>query len=241
MKTAFISDIHGNALALEAVLEDIEQKNVDEVLVLGDICYRGPEPKRALELVQALDTTVIKGNADEWVVRGIKQGEVPDQVLQKMKIEQEWTVSKLDGKDIQYLAELPTELTYQLTDNIKIFGFHATPDSLFEVVKPDVDDETIETKLMHKSVADMYVYGHIHLPYVRFIKGKCMANLGSVGLPFDGLNQSSYLIVEGENDQFNVSIQRVKYDVDKVIEQLHQNDYPNISFVSHVLNKGSLT
>lgn len=64
MKIAFISDIHGNAVALESVLEDIDKKNVDRIIVLGDICFRGPEPKRSLDLVRSLDTYVIKGNAD---------------------------------------------------------------------------------------------------------------------------------------------------------------------------------
>ena len=76
MKIAFISDIHGNAVALDAVLNDIEKKKVDKIYVLGDISYRGPEPKRALELVRSLNTDVIKGNADEWVVRGVREGEV---------------------------------------------------------------------------------------------------------------------------------------------------------------------
>jgi len=42
MKIAFISDIHGNAIALESVLEDIQKKKVDKIYVLGDLCYRGP-------------------------------------------------------------------------------------------------------------------------------------------------------------------------------------------------------
>ncbi len=77
MKLAFISDIHGNAIALDAVLQDISAKNADKVFVLGDICYRGPEPKRALDLVRSLNCEVIKGNADEWVIRGVREGEVP--------------------------------------------------------------------------------------------------------------------------------------------------------------------
>lgn len=42
MKVAFISNIHGNAVALDAVLNDIKKKEVDKIYVLGDICYRGP-------------------------------------------------------------------------------------------------------------------------------------------------------------------------------------------------------
>ncbi|MDR7000620.1 metallophosphoesterase family protein [Neobacillus niacini] len=54
MRLAFISNIHGNAIALNAVLNDIRQKNVDKVYVLGDLCFRGPEPKRSLDMVRGL-------------------------------------------------------------------------------------------------------------------------------------------------------------------------------------------
>ena len=51
MRVAFIADIHGNGVALDAVLEDIEKRKVDRIAVLGDITFRGPEPKRVLELL----------------------------------------------------------------------------------------------------------------------------------------------------------------------------------------------
>lgn len=240
MKIAFISDIHGNATALEAVLQDIENKKVDKIVVLGDIAYRGPEPKKSLDMIRNLNTDVIKGNADEWVHRGIKEGEVPDQALETMKKEQEWTISHLDDDDMEYLRELHEEVMVDLTDNIKIHCFHATPDSLFEVVKPAEPDETLGEKLMSNIEADIFLYGHIHLPYIRHINGKCVANLGSVGLPFDGLNHASYLIAEGDGKQFSTAIHRVEYDVDKVNWLLADGDYPNLEFLSGVIERGSL-
>ncbi|QHS23356.1 metallophosphoesterase family protein [Virgibacillus sp. MSP4-1] len=235
MKIAFISDIHGNATALEAVLEDIQSKKADQIVVLGDLCYRGPEPERSLELIQSLNTTVVKGNADEWVTRGIHDGEVPDQALDMMRTEQKWTAERLSDEDIDYLKGLPAEATIDLTDQLKIHAFHATPNSLFDIVKPTEDDETVESKLMKEASADLYLYGHIHLPYVRYINGKTVANLGSVGLPFDGMNHASYLIAEGEGEHFNVSIQRVKYDTSQVIRKAEEVDYPNPDFIKQVL------
>lgn len=240
MKIAFISDIHGNATALEAVLADIEKKQADKIVVLGDIAYRGPEPKKSVELVRNLNTEVIKGNADEWVHRGIKTGEVPDQALDTMKKEQEWAVDQLSDEDMEYLRNLPSEVIVELTDRIKVHCFHATPESLFEAVKPAESDQTLEEKLMTNKAADIFLYGHIHLPYVRYINGKCVANLGSVGLPFDGLNHASYLIAEGDGEQFNVGIQRVQYDVEKVKKQLEEKDYPNLKFLSGVIERGAL-
>ncbi|MRG85020.1 metallophosphoesterase family protein [Salinibacillus xinjiangensis] len=237
MKIAFLSDIHGNATALEAVLEDIQSKHVDKIVVLGDLCYRGSEPKRSLELVRSLDTTVVKGNADEWVVRGIRDGEVPDQAIDMMRVEQQWTVDKLSQEDIDYLQSLPTETSVQLSDQVKIHALHATPNSLFDIVKPTDENEVVKEKLMRDSSADIYLYGHIHHPYVRYINGKCVANLGSVGLPFDGINHASYLIVEGDGADYSVGIQRVKYDVGKVLKQLDEVEYPNKEFLYGVLGE----
>jgi putative phosphoesterase len=239
MKLAFISDIHGNALALDAVLNDIKAKNVDKVYVLGDICYRGPEPQRALDLIRSLDCdVVIKGNADEWVVRGVQQGEVPDNVLELMNKERDWIVSKLSDESIDYLRELPTQLNLEV-EGIRIHAFHATPDSLFEVVPPSVSDETILEKLV-TTEADLFIYAHIHKPYIRFINGKCIINIGSVGLPFDGLNKASYSIVEITEGTIQTSNVRVSYDVQKVVDQYKNVEYPNAEMMSNVVLQGKL-
>jgi putative phosphoesterase len=190
MKIAFISDIHGNAVALESVLNDIGNKEIDKVFVLGDICFRGPEPKRSIELVRSLNTDVIKGNADEWVVRGIKEGEVPDTAIGMMSRERNWTFSQLDEDSIDYLKNLPTELKLEY-GKVKIHAYHSTPHSLFEVVPPYESDQVLAEKMMG-SEADIYIYAHIHKPFIRYINGKCIINIGSVGLPFDGLAKSSY-------------------------------------------------
>jgi putative phosphoesterase len=225
MRIVFLSDIHGNAVALEAVLEDISKRNIDKIIVLGDISYRGPEPKRALELVKNLNTDVIKGNADEWVVRGIKEGEVAESALQMMNKERDWIFMRLTEEDISYLAELPTEIKLE-AEKIMIHAFHATPTSLFDVVQPFESDENLLKKMM-KSGADIFVYAHIHKPFIRYIHGKCLINIGSVGLPFDGLTKSSYAIVDVKDGSFQTSIVRVDFDLDTIIKQYQESDYPN--------------
>src|SRR5690625_1028392 len=142
MKLAFIADIHGNVTALEAVLNDIKQRDVDQIYVLGDICYRGPEPQTSLDKVRLLNVDVIKGNADEWVVRGIREGEVPESVHSIMNKERDWTVSRLDNESIEYLENLPTELNLEF-DKKKIHAFHATPNSLFDVVQPRSEERSV--------------------------------------------------------------------------------------------------
>jgi putative phosphoesterase len=240
MKIAFISDIHGNAVALESVLADIHKKKIDKIYVLGDLCYRCPEPKRSLELIKALNTDVIKGNADEWVVRGVGGGEVPEKAFDMMNREREWIVSQLEQADLEYLKNLPTQLNPTI-EGISIHLFHATPDSLFENILPNVEDQTIQDKLMSANMdAQIYIYGHIHRAYIRYIKGKIIINTGSVGLPFDGLALASYAIVEIVAGNISTSIERVSYDVEKVVEQYQKADYPNAEMMIKVLRNASV-
>jgi predicted phosphodiesterase len=85
------------------------------------------------------------------------------------------------------------------------------------------------------SESDIYIYAHIHKPYVRYIKGKCIINIGSVGMPFDGLNKPSYTILDIEKDSFQTSIVRVSYDVNKVFKQFRESDYPNMELITNIL------
>lgn len=239
MKIAFISDIHGNAIALDAVLEDIEKLGIDKIYVLGDICYRGPEPKRSLDLVRSLHTEVIKGNADEWVVRGVREGEVADKVLGLMNHERQWIVEQLEPSDIDYLETLPTQLNLTI-EEVEISAFHATPTSLFDIVLPNADDNQIEASLMQTQGAQVFVYAHIHKPYIRYINGKVIINIGSVGLPFDGLAKASYGLVEVEDGHIKTSIRRVNYDLERVVALYYELKYPNAEMMSKVIRTAKI-
>ena len=232
MKYAFISDIHGNAVALEAVLHHLQHLNIDQIYVLGDICFRGPEPKRALELVRSLQAKVIKGNADEWIVRGVMAGEVPEQALEMMNKERDWSVSQLNETDIEYLKNLPEDLKIETNNGNLIHAFHATPADLFEIVQ---QNGPIAEKIMIMQEASMYVYAHIHNPFVTYRDGKCVANLGSIGLPFDGQPLASFLVVEEVGEQLRVYNERVPYDISKVINQLDASEYPNKELLKKVI------
>lgn len=239
MKLAFISDIHGNSTALEAVLAHIHEKHADQIYVLGDICYRGPTPKKSLDLVRSLHTEVIKGNADEWVVRGVRQGEVADSALELMNKEREWTVAQLDASDLDYLAGLPTELHLE-HEGIRIHAFHATPASLFDIVAPGSEDEVLHTKLMSAADADVYVYAHIHKPHIRYLNGRIVINIGSVGLPFDGLAKASYALVEIRNGSLTTSIERVAVDTEKVVREYEEVRYPNAEMMTRIVRQASV-
>ncbi|WP_240375534.1 metallophosphoesterase family protein [Bacillus piscicola] len=238
MQIALISDIHGNARALKAVLNDLKTKNIQQLYVLGDICYRGPEPKNSLETVRSSPAKVLKGNADEWVVRGVKKGEVPDKVLALMNQEREWTLERLTKDDIRYLENLPDSFVETLSESITMHAFHAVPDNLFDVVPADAPDDVLEEKLTGEYDADVIVYSHIHTPFVRKIGKKLFINTGSVGLPFDGDPRPSYVLLQVHGSDVSASVERVTYDNERVMRQYDANDYPNREQMKTVVRTG---
>jgi predicted phosphodiesterase len=151
-----------------------------------------------------------------------------------MNRERQWTVDKLEPTDIDYLENLPTQLQVNV-DGIDIVGFHATPDSLFDIVLPNSEDEKIESRLMKPADAHIYVYAHIHKPYIRYINGKVIMNIGSVGLPFDGLTKASYGLIEIENGNYRTSIERVSFDLEKVIHAYQKDNYPNAEMMIEII------
>ncbi|WP_018922309.1 metallophosphoesterase family protein [Salsuginibacillus kocurii] len=240
MKTAIISDIHGNARALKAILNDMEQQDVQQLYVIGDICFRGPEPKNALETVRALPAKVLQGNADLWTVRGLQKEEVPEKALAIMNQEREWTAERLTEADMDYLAQLPAEFYDEIGNGLKMHTFHATPDSLFEPVKKDASADELRNKLTLERDADVYVYGHVHTPFVREVNGKTIVNTGSVGLPFDHDPRPSYAIIDTSTGKIEATIRRVSYNLDEVINQYDANNYPNSEQMKTIIRDGAI-
>ena len=68
MRIALISDIHGNEVALEAVLKDIKKAGVDQIACLGDVVALGPLPVAVLQMIQDLDCPCVLGNHDAFMI-----------------------------------------------------------------------------------------------------------------------------------------------------------------------------
>ncbi|MBA2775069.1 MAG: metallophosphoesterase family protein, partial [Nocardioidaceae bacterium] len=51
MRAAVFSDVHGNALALERVLQDADRCGVDEHWIAGDLVAHGPRPADTIRLL----------------------------------------------------------------------------------------------------------------------------------------------------------------------------------------------
>lgn len=180
MKTyAIISDIHGNSLALEAVLKDIEAKKADVVINLGDHVFGPLEPQKTANLILEQEMICISGNKDRDILENLDQF-TQDQTLEQVK-------KNLDKRSIEWLKSLPST---QSIDNL-IFACHGTPESdnqylLEEVTEHGVfvyKDEELVARTAHIK-EQIILCGHSHVNRVIWLSnGKTILNPGSVGLP----------------------------------------------------------
>ncbi len=139
MRVALLSDIHGNSIALDAVLCDIEQSGgVDEYWALGDLVALGPDPVGVVERLDALPTvSVLRGNTDRYVATGERPAPsvaeaIADPSLVSVIAEVAgsfgWTAGYMQAAGLSgWLEALPLQLRRTLPDGTRALAVHASP------------------------------------------------------------------------------------------------------------------
>src|SRR5437016_4731934 len=129
MRIAIISDIHGNQVALEAVLQDFHhQPSVDQMVIAGDLCLNGPCPREVIETVQGLNCVVLQGNVDlEVVSQAPNKGE-------KKRNTAAWTREQIGQAGIDYLASLPHSHRIANSQGNDLLVVHANPLNLEDAI-----------------------------------------------------------------------------------------------------------
>lgn len=235
MRLAIVSDIHGNLTALEAVVADIQRRGVDRAVHGGDLALTGCQPGEVIDRVRELGWPGIVGNTDELLwrpeERAVQERKAPKlhPLLALLFSEYAPVTRELLGDErMAWLRRLPSELR---EDGLTLV--HASPGDLWRAPLPDAQDSELEASY-GPCAAEIAVYGHIHLPYVRRLAGFTVANSGSVGSPFDGDSRASYLLVESGG----VQIIRVEYDVEREVGLLLASGYPDAPRIAEMRRQG---
>jgi predicted phosphodiesterase len=230
VRIAVISDIHGNALALEAVLEDISGVGADVVVNLGDILSGPLEPVRTADILMALDLPTISGNHERQVLT------LPEDRIGKTDA---FTRGVLEARHLAWLRSLPRTLRL----SAEVVLCHGTPDSDVEYFLEDVTaggidratPEVIERRAGNVE-AELILCGHTHLPgVIRLGDGRIVANPGSVGLqayeddkPFPhvvetGSPHGRYMLAERHGGRWSFRQMHVAYDWDAAAALAREN------------------
>ena len=247
MRLAILSDIHGNSIALDAVLEDIRSRGgADGYVLLGDFAAIGPDPVGVLERVARLaGAHFIRGNGDRYVVTG----ERPDwykrdvtrtaEQIRRTELDVErsfsWTQGIVTAAGwLEWLADLPFELRLDLPDGTRMLAVHASPrsddDPRFE---PHASDDDLR-ELLGDARADLVVAGHTHRAMDRRLGPRLrLVNPGSVSnpLPSESDIRAGYASLDAGADGYSVELRRVDYDHDAVIESLRRVHHPAADFI----------
>ena len=222
MRIAILADIHGNQVALEAVLEDLaRQAEIDSIVVAGDLCLNGPCPREVLDTVRALRCFVIQGNVDSDVVDAAKKGPKKQGIVT-------WTREQIGLEGINYLASLPFSKRIDNPDGTNLLVVHANPLNQEEALVPDSQDSKLE-QLLGKlpATTGALAFGHYHVAYTRRWRGLLLVDAGSCGMPRDQDIRASYAILTWRDDTWQAEHRRVKYDLKAVVKQLKSCGMPN--------------
>jgi predicted phosphodiesterase len=248
MRLALISDIHGNTIALDAVLRDIENKGgVDELWVLGDLAALGPDPIGVLDrLAERPNTRFLRGNTDRYVTQGDRPPPTPEQVLEKpelmptlLEINRSfaWTQGALAVTGwLDWMKALQVELETRLPDGTRLLGVHASPgtDDGAGFASKDNDGEIIGRLMDTK--ADLVCTGHTHDAVDRKVGRWHIVNLGSVSNQLGPDKRASYVLLHAGEDTYQVEHRLVEYDTQAVISRLEKIDHPGINFIRRFYN-----
>ena len=219
-RIAVLSDIHGNAWALEAVLKDISERGVRCIVNLGDCVYGPLRPARVAEMISSLGMTTVRGNEDRIIVE--------DEIHDERDSTMSFVRQQLSDSQFQWLKSLP--LTAEL--GAEILLCHGTPSDDTAYLMREVSASgvvprgTAELEEMLVGIeAAVILCGHDHVQGdVRLPSGRLVANPGSVGLPAftdelplpheiaAGSPHARYSILGQSNAGWSVEHLKVEYD-----------------------------
>ncbi len=249
IKTAFLSDVHGNTPALKAVLGDVQAQGCGQLFVLGDI-INGVDPHGCLDLLhswaarQGVELVAIQGNAEEYTLtQDLDQFPLAkESFYPSLLLLLKWIHARLSSADLVWLHSLPDVIVWGdalmvhdspvarldptvqpgLDPRYKAILHH------YESVMPDIHGDALHQllRLLEARGLRSSFSGHSHVPFIRQVGPKLVCNAGSVGMPLDGDWRPSWVLQTGES----LELRRVTYDLQCIFALIDEaEDYPDFA------------
>jgi putative phosphoesterase len=229
MRIVLFSDIHGNVVALEAVLSEIRRMEApDALFIAGDLVLLGPRPAEALALLRSLDgARFVKGNTDQYLIDDSDD-----------EHEVAFARRRLSEDDIAFVRDLPFEQRLEVAPGHELLVVHANPRDLEGQIRPDSSDEMLRPMLLGVT-ADLIAFGHYHVPFVRRLDRWTLVDVASVGMPRDGDQRAVYTVLDWQRGTWQVEHRRVPFDIQAVARDYTATGYPNAAHAASRLLKAS--
>jgi predicted phosphodiesterase len=238
-RIALISDVHGNLTALEAVLEDIEAREISRIFNLGDYVGKGPRGAEVVDMCRERCEVNILGNWDDFL---------PDPARTIDSEGLAWWLGQLADGHGEWLRGLPFSHDLMMSGR-QIRLFHASASSVHTRVRFHHDDDEFHGMFANTVATGdgptphVVGYGDIHVAYYEVQSGRTLFNAGSVGNSL-GDPTPVYVIAEGVPDStdeapFSLQFVRVPYDAEAELSVAKEMGMPEFDGYALELREGT--
>ncbi len=228
MRLAVIGDMHGNAVAFEAVMADLKRQGPDAVVCLGDVVFKGPQPQECADMLRSLNPlATVRGNNDHllthWPFPSYNPANAKHEAVRR---DYEYTIARLTPKDSEWLGNLPELVTLHL-EGVQVELFHASPRLMDVAVLPWAPLDEL-CALPADKATRLALCGHLHHAFARQARGVQVVNPGSVALSCDWDNRAAYAIIDIEGGNLAVQLRRVAYEIEEAIRAAEERAMPDL-------------
>jgi len=241
IQIAIISDIHANLIALNEVLNDIQNRSIYQIYCLGDLVDFAPWGNEVIEKIQNKGIPCLLGNHDERIafdlpIVPLAHHDQKETINRLVAINHSKTTITYENK--KWLASLPynLELTYKINDvTKKILLVHAglmSNDAY--IYESDLKNELAQ-ELSNKSI-DAVIMGHTHFSYIQNQSDVLFVNSGSVGRNRERDRKATYCILSITKKEITAEIIKVDFNIQEVAKQIYNSDIPDF-YGDFLLNK----
>lgn len=241
-RIAFVSDVHGNALALREAIRMAEQAGAGRVLMAGDAVGDGPQPVEVIRMLREHHIESIRGNVDRKVVRlSRKKRKKLAKLLEGKNGDTKnraWTALQLkDAKEERaWLDERPEQFRLELGGQ-EVLVVHGSPRGDTDYLLPSLTPAALALKLEPLGDAPapaVLVSGHSHIPFVNEVEGVLLVNCGSCGRPKDGDWRGTFAMVELDGKP-SAEVVRFDYPLGALVAELGAREVPGVTAKSYHL------
>jgi len=226
VRYALLSDVHANLPALEAVLADVDRRNVDAVYHLGDLVGYSSAPNEVVALLRARGIAGVAGNYDSTVASdhahcGCRSESARQEELAHLSYA--FTRQACSPETKRHLRALPFSLDLRPLGGHaagpRVVLVHGTPSLNTVYWSADRSDEFClkMAAMVGLKSGDAIAFGHTHRPWHRMVEGIHFVNTGSVGRPKDSDWRAGYVLMDLGDGEPRVEHVRVDYDVARTI------------------------
>lgn len=225
--------MHGNAVAFRAALADVERVEPDLTVSLGDVAQGGPQPRECVEILRELGCPCVFGNSDEFLLEldlGQEADTLDDERKARLLQGGRWSQDRLGEDGLAFLRSFRPTVEVDL-DGQRLVCCHATPTSNEDVVLPTTAPEEIPVE------GDVVAAGHVHLQWLRRVRGMLWLCAGSVGLVYEHqeptadtpfLPYSEYAVLTAAAGRVDVEFRRIGFDVEELLAAARDAGLPDV-------------